>query len=530
MNFKASHIAYSETGFFSKLVEDFVSGDPQLDGFLSFMVKDFDPGKIVSTRKQFPTNRKALVSALHHQYDGSGANPKVLENIAALAEDNCFTVCTAHQPNIFTGHLYFVYKILHAIKLADHFQSIDPEHKYVPVYYMGNEDADLEELGEITIDGARYRWETPQTGAVGKMLVDDTLIALINKIDKRLSVLPFGAEVMNLIRQCYLAGTTIEQATFRLVNALFGKYGLLVLIPDNPILKAQFKEVVKKELHEEFSSSATASTHQKFPVQYNAQPLGREVNLFYLKGNIRGRIIKSGSFFSVNNHPEIDIADIDNLVANEPEVFSPNVVLRPLYQEMILPDVAFIGGGGEIAYWAQLKSVFEAANVFYPLLVLRNSFAIVNKKTAGNISALGFSDEEIFQPGLQQQKLWLDKRDLLPDLSAPVEELRKTADQLSGIAGPVDPTLLKFIAAREASWLKDVDALEKKLLRKLKRNESEAMNRVSEVRQRLLPGGSLQERVENILIFIAQYGFEFFDELLHHSFSLEQKFTILSEQ
>src|SRR5262249_39082453 len=150
---------------------------------------------------------------------------------------------TAHQPNIFTGHLYFIYKILHAIKLAAFLKAEIPHHKFVPVFYMGSEDADLEELGQIQLFGEKYKWDTTQTGAVGRMKVDKALLKLIDQISGQLTVLPHGEELMKLIRAAYKDGDTIEKATFKLINDLFGEYGLVVLLPDDAALKRLFVPV-----------------------------------------------------------------------------------------------------------------------------------------------------------------------------------------------------------------------------------------------------------------------------------------------
>src|SRR6185437_12246053 len=165
-------------------------------------------------RKKFKTNRGLLVEEFSNQYKDFNDCDAIKVNIQALSDENTFTICTAHQPNIFTGHLYFVYKILHTIKLADSLKKELPEYNFVPVFFMGSEDADLEELNHIVIDGEKYKWETNQTGAVGRMKVDDNLLKLIDKISGRLSVEKYGNDLIELLKKCYPKNSTIENSTF----------------------------------------------------------------------------------------------------------------------------------------------------------------------------------------------------------------------------------------------------------------------------------------------------------------------------
>jgi len=326
------------------------------------------------------------------------ASKKVKTNIDPLLYEDTFTITTAHQPNIFTGHLYFIYKILHAVKLAEFLKTQIPGSNFVPVFYMGSEDADLEELGHVYINGIKHEWKTNQTGAVGRMKVDKDLVKMLDAIAGEITVHPFGDEIINQMKACYVEGTTIEQATFKLVNALFGEYGLIVLLPDNAAFKKPFIPVVEKELKEQFSNKIVEETAAKFPKEYKVQASGRELNLFYLKDDMRDRIEKKGGKFTTHDSQlTFDDSQIKKELETHPERFSPNVILRPVYQEMILPNIAFIGGGGEIAYWLELKKVFKAVNVPFPVLVLRNSFMVVEKSYSAKVKSLGFAVNDLFK-------------------------------------------------------------------------------------------------------------------------------------
>ncbi len=215
----------------------------------------------------------------------------VKANIEALSDENTFAICTAHQPNIFTGHLYFIYKILHTIKLADSLKKELPEYNFVPVFFMGSEDADVEELNHIELEGEKYVWETKQKGAFGRMKVDDALLKLIDKISGRLSVENHGSYLIDLLKKCYTKNASIEEATFLFVHELFKEFGLLILLPDNPAFKREMISIFEDDIFNHTSSGIVSQSSEKLAENYKAQAYPREINLFYLKDNLRNRIV-----------------------------------------------------------------------------------------------------------------------------------------------------------------------------------------------------------------------------------------------
>ncbi|MEQ1554115.1 MAG: bacillithiol biosynthesis cysteine-adding enzyme BshC, partial [Ferruginibacter sp.] len=372
-------ISYNQTNSFSKLILDYLDNVTALDNFYNYKPNIKGIKKAVADRKNFPVNRKLLVDTLSNQYATLQISDKLKANIALLSSENTFTVCTAHQPNIFTGHLYFIYKILHAIKLCVELKTAMPENDFVPIYYMGSEDADLAELGEVHIKGYKYKWQTTQTGAVGRMVIDKNFIEIIDSIAGQLAVEKNGTAIVDIVRKTYKEGLTIEKANFHFVHYLFNESGLVVLLPDDKNLKATFAPIITKELEEQFSEKAVVQTVAAFPKNYKVQAGSRAINLFYLKDNKRERIEAVENGFAISNtNINFTKEEIFLELKNNPERFSPNVILRPVFQEIILPNIAFIGGGGEIAYWLELKNVFTETGAFYPPLILRNSFTTVS--------------------------------------------------------------------------------------------------------------------------------------------------------
>src|SRR6185437_13098613 len=248
MDWISTRLPYRQTGYFSHIILDYLEQAKQLSPFYRHPVSAEGLRQALETRRAFPTDRAALVQILEEQYAGvlageaaeasgksgepgasqaSGA-ARVRENIARLAEGTTFTVCTAHQPAIFTGHLYFIYKILHTIRLAEWLKKQHPAYHFVPVFYMGSEDADLDELGHIYLGGDKLIWETKQTGAVGRMKTKG-LDKLYYRIEGQLAVQPHGKALMAMLKDAYLDSPDIQTATFKLLHALFAEYGLVTI-------------------------------------------------------------------------------------------------------------------------------------------------------------------------------------------------------------------------------------------------------------------------------------------------------------
>ena len=535
MDCTASFLPYGQTGYFSKIILDYIKQAPLIQPYYKHPVSVAGIKASIAERKKFGTDRKLLVTVLQKQYASVNTSEAVTNNIELLQNENTFTICTAHQPNIFTGPLYFIYKILHVVKLAEQLKLQLPENDFVPVYYMGSEDADLDELGHIFMNGEKYEWKTSQAGAVGRMKVDKGLVKILDELSGQLLVHPFGAEIIGLMKGCYQEGVTIEQATFHLVNQLFADFGVIVLLPDNASLKSAFIPVIEKELLDEFSHTLVQETVSSFPADYKVQASGREMNMFYLKYDRRDRIeMENGDPIAigwsvVNTSLKFTKEEMISELNQHPERFSPNVILRPVFQEWILPNIAFIGGGGEVAYWLQLKKVFEAAGTPYPLLIVRNSFMFISEEVQALIDKLQFSNEALFQSEMELFNQ-LVKRDsqLQLNLDQEQRQLNDFYEQLKIITGKIDITLQRHTATLQTQALKKIASLQKKMLRAEKRKFEAQQRQLKKIKAQLFPNNNLQERVDNLLPYYAKWGKAFIRMIYEHSNGLEQEFGILT--
>ncbi|HUR11669.1 MAG TPA: bacillithiol biosynthesis cysteine-adding enzyme BshC [Flavitalea sp.] len=527
MDSSCTHLSYKETGYFSRIVCDYLDNHTALHPFIEHEVSLEGLRASIAQRKKFPTNRNVLTTYLEKQYKETDY-PIVQNNITLLSEENTFTITTAHQPAIFTGTLYFIYKILHAIRLAKHLAEKMPGYNFVPVFYMGCEDADLEELGKIYLNGEKITWDTKQTGAVGRMKTAG-LEKIVHRIEGELNVKPYGQELSILIRQHYLNAPNLQTGTFHLLNELFSAYGLIVLVPDDADLKRLMIPVFEDDLFKQTAATIVEDTVEKLH-EYKVQANPREINLFYLADGIRARIVQQqDKWIVVGTSLSFTSSELKNELNEHPEHFSPNVILRGLFQETILPNIAFIGGGGELAYWLELKNLFRHFGVPYPVLVLRNSFLILEKKWKEKMQQLGLTEKMMF---LSEKDLMdiIVKRASSHQLSLEEEILTagKYYDHLKKVATTVDRTLEQHVSALHAKAVKPLQVLEKKLLRAEKRKYEAQERSIEALRQNLFPHDSLQERIENFMPFYAKYGREFIETIEKNSLALEQQFTVLT--
>jgi bacillithiol biosynthesis cysteine-adding enzyme BshC len=530
MLFSAHVVPYQQTGFYTPIVLDYLKQSTTIQPFFSFTPTVDGIKEAIEQKKNQAVDRKLLVEVLQQQYAPLSKTEAVSNNLNLLQQDNTFTITTAHQPNLFTGPLYFMYKILHAIKLAGHLQEVLPQYNFVPVYYMGSEDADFNELNHTYIRGKKIEWKKAQTGAVGRMKVDHTLIELIDEIQSQLYFEQHASTVIDLLKRCYTEGKDIQTATLELVNELYGAYGLIVLIPDNPALKKQMLTVFKNDLFQQTSSSIVAATSDAIAQHYKVQAHPREINLFYLKDNIRERIEQAGDTYKVvNTSISFSADEIENELTAHPERFSPNVILRGLFQETILPNIAFIGGGGELAYWLQLKELFNHYNIVYPVLVLRNSFLIISKEEQALMEKLQLSNEDIFKPAFDLLNELIERSGRRPKLNGELTRIVEVYAELDRAVADIDQTLVQHVAALKAKTVKQLAELEKKMLRAERKKQGAAQAKIERIKSSLFPGNGLQERVENFSSFQAKWGTAFIEEILNHSLSLEQTFMLLKE-
>ncbi len=477
-------------------------------------------------------NRKTLVEVLKKQYQKL-IDPKIstensIRNIEKLADKNTFTITTGHQLNLFTGPLYFLYKIISVLNLCKKLKSEYPNYEFVPIFWMASEDHDFEEINFINWGGGRLRWERRSGGPVGRFSTDG-IKKIIDELEDLLGAGKNSAEWISLLRKCYLEHETLADATRYLVHHLFGNEGLVILDGDDSELKRLANPYFEKDLFENIPHQKIKETTTKLQELYFEQVHPREINLFYIKNGLRERIERNGEKWQVLN-TGISFAEneLRNELKNHPERFSPNAILRPLYQEVILPNLAYIGGGGELAYWFQLKGMFDEMEVPFPMLVLRNSALWVEKKWQQKLDDLKLEIKDLFQPLHKIKKEWVKKNAPIDTELSPYEKNLETMfDELEEVAHLTDESMLGAVNAQRQKQLNGLQNLRKKLIRAEKRRHDEKMDKIDRVYYALFPNGSLQERHENLGFFYEKYGEDFIQILMEKLNPMDFRFCVV---
>ena len=529
MSQSSMHIPFSSTHVFSTLINDYLEGKGTALDFVQYAPNLEGYRAAIEGRKKHPINRALLFEVLTKQYSNLPQEKAVNNQIALLKKETTFVVTTAHQPNLFTGPLYFFYKIIHAIQLAASLKATFPDYDFVPVYYMGSEDADLEEVGAFNLDHKKCQWVTKQTGAIGRMQVDDALLLLLKQLESYWSILPQGQKALEILKEAYQKGKTISEATLSFVHAFFGAKGLLVLQPDDAALKAAFIPVMEKELLTGFSHQAIQPTIAALSKDYHVQSEGRSINLFYLKDNLRARIEKQDKqYIVVDSAIQFTEAEIIAELNQYPERFSPNVILRGVFQETILPGVVFVGGGGELAYWMELKNLFQQVGVHYPLLQLRNSFLLMRQKQAEQWTAMEFEEQDLFKPIHDLEIAFVKKHasDAL-DLQDQMSHLTTLYTTIKNEVVKVDPTLGAHAENLAQQAKAKLHTLEKKMLRAERRKQAVDIQRIHRIKKELFPQDNLQEREAHFSKWVGHYDLSWIETIMEHSKGLESRFRII---
>lgn len=526
-------INYQESGYFSPLMNDYLNQKPQLDSLYNrFPTLENFEVQIEEKKINFDGNgnekRKILVSVLENQYATIETSVATLNNIKLLNNSKTFTVTTGHQLNLFSGPLYFLYKIISTINLTKELKAKYPSFDFVPIYWMATEDHDFEEINYFNFKGKKFRWNIESSGPVGR-LSTNSLEDLFEIFALEMGSSTNAKALKKLFEDSYINHTNLADATRYLANSIFEEYGLVILDADNRDLKRSFNPYAKEELLHQTSYKNVLETAEKLK-NYTVQVNPREINLFYIENNLRERIILENGTYKVNNTKiEFSETEILELLENNPEKFSPNVIMRPLYQEVILPNLCYIGGGGEIAYWLELKSFFDSAKVTFPMLLLRNSALLATQKQAEKADILGLSWADLFS---KQTDLVTNKTKQLSefpiDLSNLKEQLSKQFELLFETANHTDKSFAGAVKAQHAKQIKGLENLEKRLLKAQKRKFSELLERITNLQNELFPNQSLQERQANFSEFYMEYGAYLIPLLIDKLKPFENNFDIIT--
>jgi bacillithiol biosynthesis cysteine-adding enzyme BshC len=522
-------IRYQNSGYFTSLIKDYLDQKSSLDSLYNRFpnLDNFETQITEKASNYNHNNRELLVRVLEKQYQNIRVSKTTQHNIVALGQSNTFTITTGHQLNLFSGPLYFLYKIISTINLASELKAKYPQSNFVPVYWMATEDHDFEEINYFNFKGKKFRWNRDSSGPVGRLSTEG-LEAVLEVFALELGSSTNAQKIKELFQKSYLEHSNLAEATRYLANELFSDYGLIILDADDADLKSVFIPYFKDEIENQTSFKEVSATIEKLN-DYSVQVNPREINLFYIENDLRERIILENERYKVN-HTDLSFSkeELLQLAETNPEKFSPNVILRPLYQEVLLPNLCYIGGGGEIAYWLELQSFFNAAMVSFPILLVRNSVVLATEKQINKADALQLSWANLFS---EQKDLVNQKTKALSeinlDLSDVKEQLKKQFEELYNIANKTDSSFIGALKAQEIKQIKGIEHLEKRLLKAQKRKLADVLERIIQLQNELFPNQSLQERQNNFSEFYLENGEDLIPALIKKLRPLEPYFEVV---
>lgn len=505
-------VPYIGSGKFSTLINEFLQLGPAIANIYPYQHQPEDYTQIISSKQAFfsKEKRELLYQVIQNQYHSFKIDSKLQEQLVSLQNENTFTITTGHQLNLFTGPLYFFYKIADTIVLCEKLQKMYPQFHFVPVYWMATEDHDWEEINHFYFGDQKIVWDMQTKGAVGNVSTQG-MDSILKTLQMVFGKSQRATELIALFEKAYIEHGTLKEATRALVMEFFGSCGLVIVDGDDTALKRSFTPWMQREIMERITWQTVHEQTKYFESQnWKVQVNPREVNLFYFHENQRLRLEPHGEhFLLVGSSKQFTLQELLQELENHPEKFSPNVLLRPLYQEVVLPNLCYVGGGGELAYWLQLTNMFQEMQVPFPILQLRDSVVVVSKKWWDKMEKMQLQPSDLFlnKEVLASQKIkeWnknpIDFTNLKQQLESQFAVLEKEIQQ----------THASFEGAIKAQKKKQINGLhnlEKRYWKAEKKKQADALQRLYELHQAWFPGGHLQERKENFSSLYIAYGSE----------------------
>ena len=469
-------------------------------------------------------DRDALADVLAAQNEAWDAGAETQANVEALRDPEAVAVVTGQQVGLFTGPLYTVYKTITTLTVADELAELTGR-PVVPVFWVEGEDHDFDEIAGAhllhrnEVVDLRYTGhsedDAPATGnlgAVGRLPMTEQITEVVDRVDDLFPPSDFKPAVMQRLRAAYAPGTPLEDAFAQLMRSLFEGEGLVFMNPDDARLKAMTAPLFRREITDPDTASAHVRDAGERLVEagYHAQVRAQPTNLFLLDDTGRHPIDRTegGAFELRDDGRTFTEAELLDRLDAEPEAFSPNVVLRPLMQDTIVPTATYVAGPSEVSYFAQYKDVYAWADLAMPLIHPRASVSLVESKVEKvlekyDLTICRFDDsvDHLFQDVVVQE-MEVDVDAMFDEAMTP---LHQTINELKAEVEAVDPTLGKSAEATRASLIEAVNELKHKVVRAEKRQKEEVRAQLEKVHVNLRPGGALQERTINVLYYLNKY-------------------------
>ena len=520
-------LPYSEFKSFSRLFTTYTSDFDSVAGYFSGDYRDpRQRGQIAQQVADQFNHRRQLVEVLSDQNKSYGAGEATLRNIERLAGSDAVAVVTGQQLGLFTGPMYTLYKTLTAVQLARQIEE-ESGRPTVPVFWLEGEDHDFDEVASVAVAGSdgihRLKYSSVHSDGnsvpVGRITLEESIKEVVGQLDELLPGTEFHDGILKMVRDAYRPNATFLTAFTRLMGSLFEDEGIIFVSGDDPRLKKIAGPVFRKELKEHAKTSALLKeTSSKLEESFHVQVQSSPTHLFLLNETGRYSLVAEGNDFRLKGTDIRYTRDELLLMVDEnPESFSPNVVLRPIVQDSILPTAAYVAGPGEVAYFAQFRSIYEWASVPMPIIYPRASVTLVEPSIAKVLDRYSLSIPS-FEKDLEKlfHGIVVDAMDI--DAEAIFERagqhIHDAVNTVSPAIEAVDASLTKTGEATRVALMKEWGKLKNRVVKAEKRRHDQTQNQLTRARNSLFPENILQERCISPLYFMNKYGTDLVSRLM----------------
>lgn len=497
-------------------VRQFYGGNPQDENDWRHLLKQVSDRVI---------DRSRLTQILSRQNRDLHCGVKSLANIDLLRDDNCVVVVTGQQVGLFTGPMYTIYKAITAIKLSEKLANEYPDYSFVPIFWLAGEDHDFEEVSSVSFFNAagelvkadykpEHKQEGLNQGAVGEIVFDESIEQLFKFVEDSLLPTEFKPKVLDLFKTAYQKGMTFNKAFVHLMNVLLEDSGLIFLDSNDAEIKRLLLPVFQRELAETPRSCQLVIDQSAIlERQYHAQVKPRSINLFLFHEKGRYPIEPHpDGYFLKGTRQHFSKSELTKMLNQSPELFSPNVVLRPICQDTLLPTVAYVAGPAELAYFGQYGTLYKEFGIPQPIIYPRASATIVEERVEKVLDRFSLDAITLFgNLEFVKQQIAEQISDFKADgfFSSAAHAIDESLNELKTALQSIDPTLLPAFENTLGKIHTHLDVLKEKTIAAQKRQHEVSLRQIDKAASSLFPDSDFQERQLNVLYFLNKYGPEF---------------------
>lgn len=471
------------------------------------------------------SDKDELRKALYTYNDPSSAHTEVIGNIEALSNDpSARTIVTGQQLVMAGGPMFTIYKIVTAITTARNLTA-STGHPVVPVFWLADEDHDFDEITEVAFPtGTNWFSDRlqPREGParrVSEYTVTNSDAALLDMIESALPPTDHRAELMKDLRRSYKAGSTHGQAFSDLISSLFGRYGLVIF----GSAKAESRKLIINDMLRLLDASdsiyeALESESSRLETEYHRQAAVTYSNWFLIGDHgERLKLHYEQGYWSTSEGHSFSTHELKELVGRNPGCLSPNVFMRPILQDLMLPNVAYVAGPGEVAYYAQMKGMYAALGMQMPVIIPRFSATLYEPSIRKYADELGFDQTEYAHRIEDLEAMYLRRHEDLDThafFETWAEQITELAQSKMEEVIKTDPTLEGTLRKVESDQINLLHQLKGKMHKAIKTREEVQLKRLARVQMALYPNRQLQERAVSFIYILNKYGTSFLDDLL----------------